>query len=97
MLTTHDRRRGCRVCRESFAESGRLGRDTGPGQRVPERFCTNTDQFGANGVEVSGVAPLVRITHADPALDSLVIDGLTGDDDVAIDPALAALILVSAP
>ena len=62
---------------------------------------TGDDSIAANAVgsavEVSGVAPLVRITHADPALDSLVIDGLTGDDDVAIDPALAALILVSAP
>jgi Ca2+-binding RTX toxin-like protein len=62
---------------------------------------TGDDSIAANAVgsavEVSGLAPLVRITHADPALDSLVIDGLTGDDDVAIDPALAALILVSAP
>ena len=50
-----------------------------------------------SAAEVNGLAALVRITHADPALDTLVVDSLTGDDDVAIDPALAALILVSVP
>ena len=51
----------------------------------------------ANGgaVEVSGLAALVRITHADPASDTLIIDTVAGDDDVTLDPALAALILVS--
>jgi Ca2+-binding RTX toxin-like protein len=62
---------------------------------------TGDDSIAANAVgsaaEVSGLAALVRITHADPAIDSLVIDGQTGVDDVAIDPALAALILASAP
>jgi len=53
----------------------------------------------ANGaaVEVAGLAAQVRITHADPAADTLVIDTLTGADDVAIDPALATLILVTVP
>ena len=50
-----------------------------------------------NAVEVSGLAAFVRITHADPAKDTLVIDPVTGNDDVAIDPALAALIQVSTP
>jgi RTX calcium-binding nonapeptide repeat (4 copies) len=51
----------------------------------------------ANGaaVEVSGLAASVRITHTDPASDTLIIDTSTGVDDVALDPALAALILVS--
>jgi Ca2+-binding RTX toxin-like protein len=51
----------------------------------------------ANGaaVEVSGLAASVRITHTDPASDRLIIDTSTGVDDVALDPALAALILVS--
>lgn len=51
----------------------------------------------ANGaaVEVSGLAALVRITHADPASDTLVIDTHAGADDVALDPGLAALILVT--
>ncbi len=50
-----------------------------------------------NAVEVSGLTAFVRITHADPAKDTLVIDPVTGNDDVAIDPALAALIQVSTP
>ena len=51
----------------------------------------------ANGaaVEVSGLAALVRITHADPARDTLIIDPVAGADDVSLDPALAALIQVS--
>ena len=46
-------------------------------------------------VEVGGLAAVVRITHAEPALDTLLVDTLAGADDVAIDPALAALILVT--
>jgi hypothetical protein len=51
----------------------------------------------ANGpaIEVSGLAAFVRITHADPDGDTLIIDTLDGADDVAVDPALAALIQVS--
>jgi Ca2+-binding RTX toxin-like protein len=51
----------------------------------------------ANGtaVDVSGLAAFVRITHADPAKDTLVIDPVTGADHVAIDPALGALIQVT--
>ena len=51
----------------------------------------------ANGsaVDVSGLAAFVRITHADPDKDTLVIDPVTGNDDVAIDPAVQALIQVS--
>ena len=80
-----------------------LGASTSDAQAdtVTVTGTTGDDSIAANAVgsaaEVSGLAALVRITHADPALDSLVIDGQTGVDDVAIDPALAALILVSAP
>ena len=51
----------------------------------------------ANGaaVDVSGLAAFVRITHADPASDALVIDPVAGADHVAIDPAVNGLILVS--
>jgi hypothetical protein len=51
----------------------------------------------ANGraVEVSGLTPFVRITHADPASDTLVIDPVEGADHVAVDPAVNALIQVS--
>ena len=53
----------------------------------------------ANGsaVDVSGLTAFVRITHADPDKDTLVIDPVTGNDHVAIDPALAGLIQVSTP
>ena len=48
----------------------------------------------ANGaaVDVSGLTAAVRITHADPALDKLVIDTRAGADSVDLDPALPALI-----
>ena len=51
----------------------------------------------ANGaaVDVSGLAAFVRITHADPASDTLVIDRVAGADHVAIDPAVNGLIQVS--
>jgi Ca2+-binding RTX toxin-like protein len=51
----------------------------------------------ANGaaVEVSGLAALVRITHTDPTMDKLIIDPVTGTDDVVLDPAVNALILPS--
>jgi Ca2+-binding RTX toxin-like protein len=52
---------------------------------------------GATGstVDVSGLTPLVRVTHANPADDTLVIDPVTGDDVVSVDPAAQALIKVS--
>ena len=51
----------------------------------------------ANGaaIDVSGLAAAVRVTHADPARDKLIIDPVTGTDNVSLDPALAALIQVS--
>jgi Ca2+-binding RTX toxin-like protein len=51
----------------------------------------------ANGaaVDVSGLAAFVRITHADAASDTLVIDPVAGADHVAIDPAVNGLIQVS--
>ena len=62
---------------------------------------TGNDSVRANAtgsaVEVSGLAALVRISHADPTRDTLVIDTLGGVDHVALDPALAGLILVSVP
>jgi Ca2+-binding RTX toxin-like protein len=52
---------------------------------------------GATGstVDVSGLTPLGRVTHANPADDTLVIDPVTGDDVVSVDPAAQALIKVS--
>ena len=51
---------------------------------------------GATGstVDVRGLTPLVRVTHANPADDTLLIDGVTGNDDVSVDPAAEALIKV---
>jgi RTX calcium-binding nonapeptide repeat (4 copies) len=51
----------------------------------------------ANGaaVDVSGLPAFVRITHADPGIDRLVIENVAGADDVVLDPALDGLILVS--
>jgi Ca2+-binding RTX toxin-like protein len=61
---------------------------------------TNDDDsvaVDANGaaVQVSGLAATVRVTHADPTSDTLVIDTGAGVDDVVLDPALGGLILVS--
>jgi hypothetical protein len=53
-----------------------------------------TDNGGA--VDVTGLAASVRIAHTDPALDKLAIDSLAGNDNVSIDPAVNALIQVSA-
>ncbi len=52
---------------------------------------------GANGaaVEVDGLAAFVRITHADPTLDTLVIDTVAGADDISLDAAVDGLILVA--
>jgi hypothetical protein len=41
---------------------------------------------------VTGLAASVRITHADPAKDALVIDTRGGADHVALDAALPGLI-----
>ena len=46
-------------------------------------------------VRVDGLAPSVRITHADADADKLVFDTLAGDDQVTVDPAVLALISVS--
>jgi Ca2+-binding RTX toxin-like protein len=46
-------------------------------------------------VDVRGLAAQVRVTHADAASDNLVIDRVAGDDKVAVDPAVNALIQVS--
>jgi hypothetical protein len=78
-----------------------LGGSAGDGQadavRVEATKGDDSIAAEANGtaVEVSGLAALVRITHTDPASDTLVIDTVGGEDDVVLDPALAGLILVS--
>jgi len=48
-----------------------------------------------SAVEVRGLAAVVRVTHADPTSDNLVIDRVAGADKVAVDPAVNALIQVS--
>jgi RTX calcium-binding nonapeptide repeat (4 copies) len=57
------------------------------------------DTIAANAssgaVTVNGLAARVRVTSADPALDTLVVDTRARDDHVAIDPAVPGLIQVS--
>ena len=83
--------------------AGALGGSTGDGQAdtVTVNGTKGDDSIAAdangNAVDVSGLAAFVRITHADPDKDTLVIDPVTGNDHVAIDPALAALIQVTTP
>ena len=78
-----------------------LGGSTGDAQadvvNVVGTKANDSIAADANGaaVEVSGLAASMRITHADPASDRLIIDTSTGVDDVALDPGLATLILVS--
>jgi Ca2+-binding RTX toxin-like protein len=66
---------------------------------VTVKGTTGDDQIAADAagslVEVSGLAAVVRISHADRVTDTLVIDTLAGVDNVALDPAVAALILAS--
>ncbi len=81
--------------------AGTLGGSTSDGQAdtVTVAGTKGDDSIAANAngsaVDVSGLAAFVQITHADPAKDSLVIDPVTGDDHVAIDPAVQALIQAS--
>jgi len=78
-----------------------LGGSTGDAQAdtVTVVGTDGEDSIDANAhgtaVEVGGLAALVRITHADATADTLILDTRNGVDNVALDPALAALILVS--
>jgi Ca2+-binding RTX toxin-like protein len=73
----------------------------------PDLVADTVTVVGTNGVdaisasaigaaaEVTGLAATVRVAHADPELDTLVLDTLDGVDDVSVDPDLEDLILVS--
>ena len=43
-------------------------------------------------MDVNGVPPTVQIDHSEAANDKLTVNGLGGDDDVAIGRDVAALI-----
>ena len=81
--------------------AGSLGGSSGDGAAdVVNVFGTKGDDsiaVSANGgaVDVTGLAALVHVTHADSDKDSLVIDPIEGNDNVALDPALPGLIQVS--
>lgn len=72
-----------------------------------DRVADTVTVVGTNGVdairataigaaaEVSGLAATVRVFHADPEDDALVLDSLDGADDVSVDGAVEDLILVS--
>jgi hypothetical protein len=92
---------GTDVQRVDVDLAGALGGSTADGRAdtVAVNGTKGNDSIAANAdgavVDVSGLAALVQITHADPALDHLVIDPVTGADNVAVDPAVNALIQVS--
>jgi hypothetical protein len=94
---------GTDVTRVDVDLAAALGGSTGDGLADTVRVVgtTGDDSIAANAsgaaVEVRGLAAFVGITHADAASDTLVIDSLAGVDNVAVDPALARLILVSVP
>jgi len=48
-----------------------------------------------SAVVVGGLASTVRLTHADPTLDRLTVNGLDGNDSVTATPVAAALILLN--
>jgi hypothetical protein len=81
--------------------AGALGGAAADGQPDTVAIAATKDddsiEVAANGgaVEVGGLPAFLRITHADPALDTLVIDTVAGNDDVTIDPAVTALIQLS--
>ena len=77
------------------------------GGSASDRVADTVTVVGTNGVdtiraaalgaaaEVTGLGATVRVTHADPGLDTLVLDTLDGVDDVTVDPDVEDLILVS--
>lgn len=81
--------------------AGALGGSTADGQAdtVTVAGTKGDDSITAtadgSAVDVSGLAAFVQITHADPDKDSLVIDGVAGNDDIAINAAVQALIQAS--
>ena len=81
--------------------AGALGGSTSDGaaDTVLVAGTKGDDSIAANAngsaVDVSGLTAFVRITHADPDKDALVIDPVIGNDDVSIDPAVQALFQAS--
>ncbi len=48
---------------------------------------------GANGeADVTGAGPAVHVTGGEPALDTLAVNGLAGNDDITVDPAAGTAI-----
>lgn len=52
-------------------------------------------QAAGKAVEVAGLAPFVRITNTDPALDRLTVNALGGSNIVLVDAAVNGLILTT--
>ena len=77
------------------------------GGAASDRVADTVTVVGTNGVdtisasalgataEVTGLGATVRVSHADPELDTLVLETLDGVDDVSVDPDVEDLILVS--
>lgn len=78
--------------------AGILGGALGDSQSdaVTVNATTGTDRIDvsadADAVVVDGLAAQVRITHAEPTLDRLIVDTLGGGDTIRLGPGLDALI-----
>src|SRR6476646_2550319 len=74
------------------ASDGAADTVTVAGTKGDDSIAVNAD---GSAVDVSGLTAFLRITHADPDKDALVIDPVIGNDVVTIDPAVQALIQAS--
>lgn len=78
--------------------AGALGSALGDGlsDAVTVNATTGTDRIDvsadADAVVLDGLAAEVRITHAEPTLDRLIVDTLGGGDTIRLGPGLDALI-----
>ncbi len=81
--------------------AGTLGGSTGDaladvitvnGTPAPDTIHVAAD---SGAVEVTGLAAGVRIAHPEPALDTLVVNGLGGVDTITADPGVTALIMLT--
>lgn len=80
--------------------AGTLGGTSGDAQ--PDTVNVNGTELpdtihvaaNAGAVEVSGLAAFVRIRHSEAANDTLIVNGLGGDDVITVGPGVGALIIV---
>src|SRR5919197_74874 len=89
---------GTDLKRVAFDLEGAVGGGAGDGaaDSITVNGTDNPDDIqvteNEGGVLVNGVPPTVQIDHSEAANDTLLVNTLGGDDNVAIDPEVAALI-----